>query len=577
VIYAGIVISLSIITALGIAVLENPQVQIWLEQQRVKIAELLRSIGEELDPESRRQAEAFAYEGRTPATDAGLRRESEGSREAAALATGRSVGSGTVRRIPVRGPSDPDEAEERRRKGREYLAKRNQQMLEMRERRKAANPGEGTATPPTPTSFDALVDEEGKLKDPVVEEKELPSPPAIEPVPENIREEMREVERQLVRPLLASESESAADLGSFQLGSRLANPFSDEYAMDLERSETPRPPPVPPKVELDRDLRRDGVVVPGAYSPLPEEDPEIDHEQLSYEEQLAIALSLSEAESAASTARNNDIQSDDEEDADLKAAIAASLKEIQQQQSERSAAQAETAFLQPVPESNSPLVDLTPPSPTIDPQARIGRSDWETLFDPAFAPSNEPLSVARAPASEASEDELYRLTPELTRARLATLNEQHAPAPYDPVREAAESQAQWSEPAHPAEASFYSAPSAVSLPPPSSVTMESEPELVDANEVPGREGARTPTTAAPSSFGFDTDTDSETFASVGGSRANSRAPSAMSDVEIIDVADDSDVDMLSEEGDGIATPDSWTEVGSRDGEESDEDRQHARL
>jgi hypothetical protein len=40
----------------------------------------------------------------------------------------------------------------------------------------------------------------------------------------------------------------------------------------------------------------------------------------------------------------------------------------------------------------------------------------------------------------------------------------------------------------------------------------------------------------------------------------------MSDVEVIDVLEDSDVDMLSEEGDGVATPDSWTEVGSQDGE-----------
>ena len=45
---------------------------------------------------------------------------------------------------------------------------------------------------------------------------------------------------------------------------------------------------------------------------------------------------------------------------------------------------------------------------------------------------------------------------------------------------------------------------------------------------------------------------------------------------MLDVEEDSDVDMLSEEGDGIATPDSWTEVGSRDGEESEMEDEHPR-
>lgn len=244
---AGILLSITIITALGIAVLENPQIQAWLEEQRQKIAELLRSLGEELDPQSRRAAEAFAFEGRTPATDPGIKREASGSLEAAAVATGRSLSNAsTIRRIPVKGPADPDEAEERRRKGREYLAKRNQQMYELQERRKSAK-ADGTATPPTPTSFDAMVDGEGKLKIPEFD-KELPSPPTAEPLPDHVRAEMREVERNLMQPLLAGESSAAAS--GWTLGSRLANPFSDEYAFD--RSDTPKPP-VPPKVALDSE------------------------------------------------------------------------------------------------------------------------------------------------------------------------------------------------------------------------------------------------------------------------------------------------------------------------------------
>ena len=134
---AGIIISITVITALGIAILENPHVQAWLEEQRRRIAELLRSGGEELDPESRRQAEAFAFERRLTVTDTELRREASGSRQASAVGTGRNLSgsSGTVRRIAVRGPTDPDEAEERRRKGREYIARHNQRMIELQERR----------------------------------------------------------------------------------------------------------------------------------------------------------------------------------------------------------------------------------------------------------------------------------------------------------------------------------------------------------------------------------------------------------------------------------------------------------
>lgn len=249
----GIIISISILTALGVAVLENPQIQAWLEQQRQKILELLRTLGEELDPQSRQAAEAFAFQGRTPTDDPGLRREASGSLEAAAKATGRSLSNpSTIRRIPVRGQSDPDEVEERRRKGREYLAQRNQQMYELKERRKAAK-AEGASTPPTPTSFDAMVDEEGKLKAVEGENwkgkeklEELASLPSLDDVPEHIKADMREVERNLVQPLLAGEASSSAS--AWQLGSRLANPFSDEYALD--RSETPKPP-VPPKLALD--------------------------------------------------------------------------------------------------------------------------------------------------------------------------------------------------------------------------------------------------------------------------------------------------------------------------------------
>jgi len=451
-------------------------------------------------------------------------------------------------------------------------------MFEFQQKRKAAAKLEGVATPPSPTSFDAMVDNQGKLKVPVMEEKELPSPPAIEPVPEEIREEMREVERQLVQPLLAGESSSG--MSGFRLGSRLADPFSDEYAM--ERSATPKPP-VPPKIALENE-RKETRAMPGSFSPVPSASQQEqtqateDHEELTYEEQLAIALSLSEAEGTTNTATVRQRQQQD--DCDLRAAIEASLKDMDGQQAAHAIAHAEPLTPQPV-RSNSaqqPLVDLDSTDPPTSVPDREARADWADLFDHKFSPSNEPLSIgaSRGPPSEAS-DELYRVTPELTRARLATFDAQQTvpavlalPGQY----EEEDPPVQLPQPAM--DASFHSAPSSVS-PPPSTATLDYEtPQLIDvAGEQHPREGARTPT-SRPSSFGFDTDSDSETFASLSGSRAPSRAASNVSGIEVIDVAEDSDVDMLSE--DGIATPDSWSEVGSRDGEsEADPHEQQQRM
>jgi hypothetical protein len=573
---------------LSLAVLENEQVQAWLEEQRQKIAELLRSLGEELDPQSRRQAEAFAYEGRTRATDPAINREVTGSQEAAAIATGRSLSNAsTVRRIPVQGRMDPDEAEERRRKGREYLAKRNQQMYEMQQRRKEAKE-EGSKTPPTPTSFDAMVDEEGKLRI-NGKEKELPSPPDLQLLPEALKAEMREVERHLSQPLLVAESSAAAASSSgWSFGSAFANPFSDEHALD--RSDTPKPP-VPPKVALDaEEPQRVGTpTLPGSFEvDLQPAQPETEQEELSYEEQLAIALSLSEQE--AQQTANADVSRrlavEEAEDPELRAAIAAaieaSLKEVQSQPDGSQANQQIPRAVVPQPYTNpweeddaQPLVDLSPPTPTLQPRRPAPRGHWELLFDQDYSPVHEPLSLGQSEASD--EDELYRVTPDLPRAQLASPPVASTPStlsiPYDPVREAAGQQQQ--QPA-PMEASFYSAVSSAPSPA-SSRTMDHEatPQLVDVSEdVPFAE-TRQP--MSPSSFGFesDNDSDSETFASVSAprSRNQSRPRSEVSNVEVLDLEEDSDIDMLSQEGDGIATPDSWTEVGSRDGESEMEDEE----
>lgn len=526
---------------------------------------------------------------------AGLKREAEGSRDAAALATGRSLSNAsTIRRIPIKGPSDPNEAEERRRKGREYLARRNQQILERQQRRKAAAKADGVETPPTPT-FDELVDSEGKLK--LRDGEELPSPPAVEPLPETLQGEMRQVERNLSQPLLIGESSSSAGQSGWQMGADMANPFSDEHV--LERSITPKPP-VPPKIELDPPVPvpdfsnqrapTPPISIPGSFSPIStEQQPaqaSVNHEELSYEEQLAIALSLSEQESTSNAATVRQTRRENEDEDNLRAAIAASLKDMDDQQAAHAIAHGEPSTPKPIFAQPQPLVDLTPSTPPAT-QA----PNWGDIFDHRFSPSQESLSLAPSAAPSEASDELYRLTPELTRARLANFDAQVAQAPpsstgsslpYDPVRDA---QTLHQPVPDVMDSSFYSAADVVSPPASTSTqTLDHEtPQLVGASEDVPQDGARTPTSRAHSSFAFQTDSDSDTFASVSPpqSRPESRARSEVSGIEVVDLAEDSDVDMLSEEGDGIATPDSWSEVGSRDADSDMEDhtqqQQSARM
>lgn len=540
--------------------LENPQVQTWLEEQRRKIAEMLRSVGEELDPESRRMAEAFAFEGKTPASHEGLRREVSGSKEAAAVATGRSMSgsSSTVRRIPVSGPNEPGDAEERRRKGREYLARRNQQMYELRQRRKATGADDDPA-PPTPTSFDAMVDQEGKLKSPEMSEMKLPSPPAVDPIAKGAANRMLS-EGYDAQPQLAAESSHPGNSG-WKIGSRLANPFDDEYM--LERSETSKPP-VPPKIALEEERGHSERSVPGAFPPVNELNQESrDREELSYEEQLAIALSLSEAETTANTATVRQSRQDD--DADMRAAIAASLREMDGAQAAHAIAHAEPLTPNPLTQSQSMQphlldMDVPPSSPVSDGQPiGFSQQSWQGLHTHASLPVGQPFGHGQGQIEEApseATDELYRVTPQLTRARLASFDAQQPP------------------PDQTLEASFYSAPSSVP-PPPRSHTLDNEPQqLVDVSEAPS-EGGVGMQSSRSSTSDLKTNSVSEPFASLAGSRTMSPAPNgSVSDIEVVDVEDDSDVDMLSESG--IATPDTWTEVGSRDGEESEVDPREQR-
>ncbi|CAD0093285.1 unnamed protein product [Aureobasidium mustum] len=244
----GILISLSILAAVGIAVYENPQVKEWVEEQRRKITEFLRTFGDELDPQSRREAEAFAYEGRLPTQ---TREEAAGTASAIARATGRETTDDSITRRNRTSltPQSPDEAEERRRLGREYLAKRNQEMLDLKEKQKMRRSTSGLSdkTPPSPT-FDQLVNVDGSLK---TDEKntqeegeefnektlDLPSVPTDEP--------------KSLRSIPVQEANVVET--AFNTGSRYANPFGDEFELSGtldSRSPTPKPP-VPPKIAIE--------------------------------------------------------------------------------------------------------------------------------------------------------------------------------------------------------------------------------------------------------------------------------------------------------------------------------------
>ena len=475
------------------------------------------------------------------------------------------------------GPGDEHAAEERRRLGQEYLARRNMEMSALKQKRGVSSPSV-EEPPSSPTSFDSMVDEDGKLR---LADKQLPDvPPAESAQPEH---EMKQP-RQPISVAEASSSSSNAGGWGWQLGAALANPFGDEY--ELERSITPKPP-VPPKISLESQPQPQPQ--PEQNRPMVEpqqQEPEIRHEELTYEEQIAIALSLSESETSkpSATVRQD---SQEEPDDDLRAAIEASLRDMDGQQAAHAIAHAVPVTPRLIGNSKQPLVDLTPDPPISTPQD-LPRGDWTSLFNHSVWNREEraadpPVSVPPH-AVGIDEDDLYTATPQLTRARLAAHNSEQAQPraiaftkPYDPVHEAASSQQQQA----PLEASFYSAQSR-STSPPTSHTMPNAPPLpplIDFSEdmSPAATGQTATNHSEVSSIMLGSTSSSEAFASLPAMYRGQTPPqhtasvahSEMSDVEVIDVLEDSDVDMLFEEGDGVATPDSWTEVGSQDGETED--------
>ena len=446
-------ISLSILAAVGIAVYENPQVKEWVEEQRRKIIEFLGTFGDQLDPQSRRQAEAFAYEGRLPTPS---REEAAVMAHAVARATGRETTDDSITRRNTisQTPQSPDELEERKRLGREYLAKRNQEMLDLKEKQKLRRSTSELSekTPPSPT-FDQMVNVDGSLKSDkkdTLEESgyfnekalELPSVPTDEP-------KSLGSTRVQEAPLLVA---------AFNNGSRYANPFGDEFELSGtldSRSPTPKPP-VPPKIAID-DTTKPRKLSVTQKEPSIRQIPILDHDEdvptnLSYEEQLvrAMSISLAESEEAARKAR---FLEQEQRDKDFAAAVAASLADVEKMRQKEQQ------------HKNEELINLTP--------------------DP-------PVSVPVPVTSELTDDELYTVSPRPQPRRIVpvALGSMVMPA-YDPVHEAAAAtqNPQTPLPAHTPTTATFSSPEferdAISLSSASSTTDDfaSAPASVAASEM----------------------------------------------------------------------------------------------
>jgi hypothetical protein len=544
-----------VVAAVGIA-LQHPEVQEWLEEQRQKLAQMLRSIGEGLDPQTRREAEAFAFEGRMP-----TQREREGMDTATAVATGRDTNDETTPRHLIRQGSDtPIDAEERRRLGREYLAKRNQELLD----RKSKRQSQTTGTKPSSSANVAIEDKSNTasgfgLLDMESHDPEFaaqssgPDMPILLPAASisassnasrerstNGKERSRSFDDILnddgtlkVNDKIAPEQTSVSSR-AFEAGASSGNPFGDEFAMDIDRSVTPKPP-VPPKVAIAADL-------PGSFpsdppisepQPLNRESGLQGEEDLPFDEQLARALSLSLADRD-ETARRQLRRSQTEDEA-LAKAIAESLRDAEEH---RRSMDLERELSSP---ARGPLVDFS-------------ADDHLANLRP-----HTPLQSNNPWRSHAEDDDLYTLTPHTTGKRV----------PFDPVRDAAlssASSARVGDATSPEMRAIGSLSMSSLLNSVPAAPSENRARESDTISPPVRPLSSSSLTMSPQplprdalSTGFHTDSEADDFASLPDSTSNSEA--SLIEVEDVDIES-----MSDDDDDGIRTPQSWSEVDSEVGD-----------
>lgn len=173
----GILISLSVLIAAGLAVYENPQVRQWVDTSRRKIAIALHSLGDEIGPPPSRNSSPD----------------------------------------PSTRPDHSPEAEERRRRAREEILERGKALQEKRNLRKSSSSDKSQ-------SFDGLVDKNGTL----ISDKGEASTTAAETKPQTEDQELRK----------RNGENKASALGSI-LANPFADEMQVESSLGTEDSPSP--------------------------------------------------------------------------------------------------------------------------------------------------------------------------------------------------------------------------------------------------------------------------------------------------------------------------------------------------
>ncbi|KAL9004241.1 MAG: hypothetical protein Q9188_002931 [Gyalolechia gomerana] len=200
----GIIVSISLLLAAGLAVYEHPQVKQWVDESRRKIAFALHNLGDDLDPPPTHR--------RNSSQDASTREDNS------------------------------PEAAERRRRARQEIMERGRLMEEKRRSQQAQNTKS--------RSFDDLVDEGGNLKPEVTQA----ATSATEPHSEQgaLRNRNNEPHSNDLHNPFADQFTKGAYLGDVS-----TNTASVHISTQRSRSSStatlpasPAPPPVPPKEPL---------------------------------------------------------------------------------------------------------------------------------------------------------------------------------------------------------------------------------------------------------------------------------------------------------------------------------------
>lgn len=320
--------------------IENPQVREWVEDQRRKLADLLRTFGDQLDPRTRSTAEAYAFRGvgLGNGQDLTSRRESQGAQAAAAVATGVATDRGDASRRYTRRIQEPDDAAERRRMGRDYLARRNQEMLDRSAR----------------ASVTTLSRHESAEKLPQMQERAR----SILAPQQDTEEATHDASRQGTALIDADEPRQQVQTQTkHSLAARYANPFSDEHELFHSPLHSP----------ARQDIK--------AAAPQEISETQTQPSDLGFEDQLARALSLSLAESE-QRAQNQQVEAKRA----LDNAIAASIEDAH-----------------PKPEAAGPLlVDLQD-----QPQQRAAHQNSATVAaeDDLYSLTPQATGVSATPAS----------------------------------------------------------------------------------------------------------------------------------------------------------------------------------